>query len=108
MFRVYRIALDVAADVARVAEEVEQRDIDLARQMRRAVQSVVLNIAEGSGNSAGHKRQRFQTALGSARETLACVQVAEAMRIIKKADEGMMDRIDHVISTLVRLTTRRA
>jgi four helix bundle protein len=60
------------------------------------------------GNTAGHKRQRYQTALGSARETLACVQVAQAMRYISAVDKTLLDQMDHVIATLARLVYRRA
>jgi len=67
-----------------------------------------VNIAEGAGNIAGHKRQRYQTALGSAREVLACIQVAQAMRYIGTVDARVLDRMDHVIATLGRLVYRRA
>ncbi len=108
MLRIYQTALTMAGDAAKVADEIEKKDIDLARQMRRAVQSVVLNIAEGMGNTPGHKRQRYQTALGSAREVMACVEVAQVMRIIGKTDSATLDRIDHVIATLARLVYKRA
>ncbi len=108
MLRIYQTALMMAGDVARIAEQIEKKDADLARQMRRAVQSVVLNLAEGMGNAAGHKRQRYQTALGSAHETMACIQVAQVMRIIGKTDNTVLDRIDHVIATLTRLVYKRA
>jgi four helix bundle protein len=90
-----------------VAEVIERRDGDLARQMRRAVVSVALNTAEGMGNTAGHKRQRYQTALGSAREVLACIHVAQALRYIEQVEAALLDRLDHVIATLVRLAQRR-
>ncbi|MDC3954099.1 four helix bundle protein [Polyangium jinanense] len=70
--------------------------------------SVALNLAEGMGNHAGTKRQRYASALGSAREVLACVQVAQAMRYIGAADARALDRMDHVIATLSRLVYRRA
>jgi hypothetical protein len=57
---------------------IEARDGDLARQMRRAMASVALNIAEGQGSRGGNQRARFATALGSMRETKACIDVAEA------------------------------
>jgi hypothetical protein len=47
------------------------------------------------------------TALGSAREVMACVQVAQANRIIGKLDEAKMDRMDHVIATIARLVYPR-
>jgi four helix bundle protein len=44
--RIYELALEVVASVYRLAAEVQVRDKDLANQMRRAVVSVVLNMAE--------------------------------------------------------------
>ncbi len=108
MLRIYNVVLNMAAGAATVAEQIERRDGDLARQMRRAITSVALNTAEGMGNSAGHKRQRYQSALGSAREVLACVQVAQAMRYIPAVNKTLLDQLDHVIATLARLVYRRA
>ncbi|MDI1447468.1 hypothetical protein [Polyangium sp. 6x1] len=67
-----------------------------------------VNIAEGMGNLPGHKRQRYSTALGSAHEVLACVQVAQAMHYIETVRPAVLDRMDHVIATLSRLVYRRA
>ncbi len=108
MLRIYEVVLVMAGDAAGIAERIERKDSDLARQMRRAMHSVALNIAEGAGNSGGHKRQRYQTALGSAREVLACVEVAQAMRYIESVNAGALDRMDHVIATLGRLVYHRA
>jgi four helix bundle protein len=90
-----------------VAEQIERSDADLARQLRRAASSVALNTAEGAGNSGGHKRQRYQTALGSAREVMACVDVAKALRYIGEVDSTTLDQLDHVTATLVKLVHRR-
>jgi four helix bundle protein len=98
--------LDMVADAAGLAEAIERRDADLARQMRRAAASVALNTAEGMGNTSGHKRQRYQTALGSAREVMACVDVAKAMRYISTVDPAALDRMQHVVATLIRLVRR--
>ncbi len=108
MLRIYEVVLVMARDAAGIAEEIERKDRDLARQMRRAVQSVALNVAEGMGSLAGHKRQRYSSALGSAREVLACVEVAQAMRYIGTVNAQVLDRMDHVIATLGRLVYRRA
>jgi four helix bundle protein len=108
MLRIYDVVLTMAGDAAGIAERIERRDSDLARQMRRAMHSVALNVAEGMGNVSGHKRQRYQTALGSAREVLACVQVAQAMRYIGGVNATVLDRMDRVIATLGRLVYRRS
>jgi four helix bundle protein len=108
MLRIYAVVLVMVGEAAGIAEQIERRDADLARQMRRAAASVALNTAEGMGNAGGHKRQRYQTALGSAREVMACVDVAKAMRYVNDIDAAILDRIDHVIATLTRLVYRRA
>ena len=108
MLRIYRVALEMITGVARVAEQIERRDGDLARQLRRAAASVALNTAEGMGSTGGHKRQRYQTALGSAREVMACIDVAKAMGYVERIDEATLDRADHVIATLARLVYRRS
>src|SRR5262249_15207942 len=103
MLRIYEVAIEMVGGAAGVADAIERRDADLARQMRRAAASVALNVAEGAGNTAGHKRQRYQTALGSAREVMACIDVAKAMRYIDRVDDALVDQVDHVIATMVRL-----
>jgi len=108
VLKIYDVVLVMTGDTAGIADRIERKDRDLARQMRRAVQSVALNVAEGMGSLSGHKRQRYSTALGSAREVLACVQVAQAMRYIDTVDARVLDRMDHVIATLARLVYRRA
>ena len=107
MLRIYDVVLKMIEAAAKIADEIEKRDADLARQMRRALASVALNTAEGMGNTGGHKRQRYQTALGSARESLSCVHVARAMGYIGDVDAATLDHMDHVIATLVKLARRR-
>ena len=82
---------------------IERRDIDLARQLRRAASSVVLNIAEGSGSFGGVRTQRYRTALGSARETIACLRVAEAFGYIDALPAHMLGTLNRVVGTLVRV-----
>jgi len=108
MLRTYRTVLEMVASAAKIAEDIERRDLDIARQMRRAAASVALNTSEGMGSTVGHKRQRYQTALGSAREVMACVDVAKAMRYVGEVDASTLDHMDHVIAMLARLVYRRA
>ena len=107
MLRIYTVILNMVEDAADIAERIERRDRDLARQMRRAAASTALNTAEGMGNTGGHKRERYQTALGSAREVMACTDVARRMRYMREVDPAVLDRMDHVIGTLVRLVHPR-
>jgi len=108
MLRIYGVVLDMVARVAKIIEQIERRDASLAKQMREALASVALNTAEGMGNIGGHKRQRYQTALGSAREVMAGIDFAKAMRYIRDVDSVTLDHLDHVIATLVKLVGTRA
>ena len=104
MLDIYPVALDIARVAASAFQHIAQHDSDLARQLRRAATSVPLNIAEGSAGIGGNRRQRYATALGSAREAKACFDLAVAMGYVPAlaADDG--NRFSYVIGTLVKLT----
>jgi hypothetical protein len=57
MLEIYPIILSFVADVAELTTRIGHHDPDLARQLRRASTSVVLNTAE-----AMHARGRSRTA----------------------------------------------
>ena len=102
--RIYGVVLETVAMLREEMETIERRDVDLGRQMRRAAASVALNISEGSGSSGGVRTQRYRTALGSARETNACLDVAMALGYVDGVDAALRGKLDHVIGGLVRLT----
>ena len=45
-----------------------------------------MNLAEGYGLQGGHEKQRFLTALGSAREVAAIIEVARRWEYVSSAD----------------------
>jgi len=64
---------------------------------------VALNISEGMGSRGRLRQARYHTALGSARETLACLEVAEAFGYVAEVDAAIRTRMDRIIGTLVKL-----
>ncbi len=106
MLDIYKVALELARLVGAQGERIAVYDKDLARQVRRSMASVVLNIAEGSGCSGGTRRQRYKDALGSARETLAALELGAAMGYGVQVD-AMYGKFDRVIGVLVRCTHHR-
>ena len=46
MLRIHDVALELVRDVAPIAVAIARHDGDLAKQLRRALSSVTLNIAE--------------------------------------------------------------
>ena len=107
MLRIYPVILEVVRRLAPVVAGIARQDPGLAKQMRAALASVPLNTAEGMGNVGGHKRERYQTALGSARETRGCIDTAQALGYIGAVDATTLDMLDHVTATLVNLAIRR-
>ncbi|HEY5147586.1 MAG TPA: four helix bundle protein [Polyangiaceae bacterium] len=102
MLRIYATVIEVLGMLRPVLTQIESHDRDLARQLRRAAASVALNVSEGSGSRAGTRRERYHNALGSARETGACLDVAEALGYVAGIDAVLRDRLDHVRATLVK------
>ena len=103
MLRIYPVTLEMVRDVRLLADKVARFDRDHARQLRRASMSVTLNVAEGSGSRGGRRRARYDDALGSARETLAGLEAAEAAGYIPSVSPEVRRRFNHIIGTLVRL-----
>ena len=85
-----------------VVRRIEVRDKDLGRQLRRASCSVALNVAEGMYSRGGNRQVRYHTALGSARETLACLEAAQRCCAVAAPGE-LLAQLNRVIGTLVKL-----
>jgi four helix bundle protein len=103
MLRIYDVILEVVGELRPVMGQIERCDADLARQMRRAASSVALNTAEGMYSQGKNRGARYHIALGSMRETLACIEVGVALGYLARVDESLVDRIRKIIGTLVRL-----
>jgi four helix bundle protein len=104
ILRIYEDMLGALKAMRGMIGAIEKRDPDLGRQLRRASSSVVLNVAEGSGSFGRVRTMRYRTALGSARETLACLRVAEAFGYVETLPETLVDTMDRVVGTLVRVS----
>ena len=78
-------------------EAIRRRDRDLWDQLRRALTSIPLNLAEGNRSQGGHRIARFSTAAGSTSEARAALRVAVAWGYIADEDaavgEAMLDRL---------------
>ena len=61
-------------------------------------------VAEGFCSQGRNRKSRYYTAFGSAREVLACLEVAQAMGINPAIDPDISDRLDRIIRTLCRLS----
>jgi four helix bundle protein len=75
-----------------LVEAVARKDRDLGSQLRRALSSVALNLAEASGSHAGNARLRYESARGSLYEARAGLRVAVAWGYV--AAEGAREVLE--------------
>ena len=100
--RIYGESVQLVRELRGAVEKVTQHDPDLGRQMRRALTSIPLNIAEGEWKRGGNARVRFETAMGSANEVRACFETADANGYVS-ASATHVDALDRIARTLHRL-----
>ena len=103
MLRICSTIIEVLLGLRPVVTQIEAHDRDLARQLRRAASSIALNVSEASGSNGGTRRERYRNALGSARETGACLDVAIALGYIENVDARVLAQLDRVRATLFHL-----
>ena len=105
---VYDRARKVVQELRPLLHVIREHDKALADQLKRAAQSVVLNIAEGRGNQAGNARLRFATACGSAKEVRAALNVASDWGCIETPMATHLDeRLDEVCAITWALSRKR-
>ena len=107
--RIYSDAVRLVRLCTPLADRIRRRNRNLAVQLDKCVQSVPLNIAEGDWRTGGHGRERFETAMGSAREVKAVLDVSVAARLLTEADVAEAWSIaDKLCASLWKLTRRAA
>ncbi len=102
MLRIYPIVLEVLKQLQPALGRIEVQDRDLARQLRRASASIALNLGEGMYSRGQNRHARYHSALGSARETLSCLEVAALSSYVEE-DAQLWDQLDRIVGTLVLL-----
>jgi four helix bundle protein len=103
MLRIYEVALGLIRDMGPLLEMIGRKDPDLARQCRRALSSITLNISEGSYSQGRNRNARYHNAMGSAREALACFETTEALGYVASVESARAG-FDHIIGTLFKVT----
>ena len=104
---IQRRALEAARGLREVLALVKKRDRSLFDQIHRAMNSVVLNIAEADGNDPGTAKARFASACGSAKEVRAGLQLGVAYGYFPGAKVRAIDTaLDEVCAMSWRLSGR--
>ncbi len=79
------VALEINRAVAPLAREIAQHDPDMARQIRKAAQSIPANLAEGRKRVGRDRLHHFRVAAGSAAEVVLHLESAEAWSFVNAA-----------------------
>jgi four helix bundle protein len=104
VLRIYGTMINALRMLRPVIEQVERKDRDLGNQLRRCSASVAQNLAEGSGSRGGNRNSRYRSALGSVKETAACLDVAPALGYVEVVDGKVSDALEEVRRVLVVVT----
>lgn len=78
-------SLEVVALARPLIEAIHRKDRELASQVRRALSSVAVNLAQGFGCTGGSARARLETASGSLNEAHTGFRIAIAWRHIPQS-----------------------
>jgi four helix bundle protein len=107
MLVIYSVILSFVEDVAALTPRIAHHDPDLARQLRRASASVVLNCSEGMYARGRSRTHCFNIALREMRESYAALEVSVRLRYLPPLEEKLEDRIQRILGTLYRLSFPR-
>ena len=105
--KIYPVVLELVRRLAPALSRVRARSASLGDQMERALISIPLNVAEGAFSRGKNRQARYQSAAASAREALACLETAEALGFASPVEPEIAAMFNHVIGTLVRLSSPR-
>ncbi len=104
-FVVLELSIELAEAVQPLLARIKARDKNLEDQIRRAVESIALNIGEGAYNDPGTRRARYFTAAGSAGETMAALRIAMAWGIVSRSEgDRPVALLRRILSILWKLT----
>ena len=107
-FEALEVALEWAAALRPCLEAVARRDPDLGRQLRRAVLSVPLNLAEGAERRGKDRAHLYRVAAGSAAEAHTGLRIARAWGFLRPVELGAAEALaDRLRAMLWRLTHGR-
>ena len=89
-------------ELSPVVAAIALHDKDLATPAEEGIDEHRAQLQRGEWvMQGGTRRERYQNALGSARETGACLDAALALGYLEAVDASLLDKLDHVRATVL-------
>jgi len=103
---VWQISLVLSDIIYEVIKSLpKEEDFNLKGQMRRAVTSISLNIAEGSTTSSDKEQANFlRIAFHSTIEIIACLKLIERRKYLKPTDPLMIQAYEETNHEFAKLS----
>jgi four helix bundle protein len=99
---------EVGKDIRVLCEQICGHDRELGSQIRRAWVRAAMNAGEAQHRRGAKKVNRFDDAMGEAREAHTGLRMALAFDFISDEQaEGVLDRVDRVVAILCKLAKPR-
>ncbi|RJQ15043.1 MAG: four helix bundle protein [Nitrospiraceae bacterium] len=102
--KIYQRAIEFSVKIYNLTKSFPKEELfGLTNQIRRAVTSISLNVAEGSGNSSNKEFKRFlEISLRSNYEVIACLEIAQRLTYCKKEDtDNLITEANEIASMIV-------
>ena len=104
-FDLYTVALNLITELRPLVERLRQRDRDQALQLKRAANSVLANVAEGSRRQGRDRLDAWTIAAGSAAEVRVQLEAAIAWGDLERdLTTNALALLDRALAMLWRLT----
>ena len=101
----YRVAREALVLGDKLARELPRGFATLADQLRRALLSAHLGVAEGASRSGADRLSRFRCARGEASEAAAALDAAMALSLVAPRDaQPVIDLLGRLCAMLTRLS----
>ncbi len=104
-FELYDVILQLIAELRPLVDKLRQRDRDQALQLKRAANSTLSTVAEGSRRQGRDRLQHFNIAAGSAGEVRVQIEAAMAWADLEPdSTKGPLELLDRSLAMLWRMT----
>lgn len=104
-FDLYDVVLKLIAELRPLVERLRQRDREQALQLKKAANSILSNIGEGSRRQGRDRLQHWNLAAGSAGEVRIQIEAALAWGDLEHdLTKNPLDLLDRALAMLWRMT----